>query len=292
MKSEIAMRAPAKLNLALHVVGRREDGYHLIESLAVFTRHGDRLTIEASRQDRFAVTGPFAEKLAGETDNLVTRARDLLRRLHPERTRPPVAITLEKNLPVASGLGGGSSDAAAAIVGLCRHWGIETLPQASQTVGLGADIPMCIQGVPLIARGIGEETEPLPALPRMGVVLANPMAGVSTPAVYGALARKQNPPLPTLPAPLDFSTLCDWLHTTRNDLQAPAMALEPEIGRALAALEATDPGFARMSGSGATCFALFETPSQAERAARTLEAARPGWFVMATATGTAERMAA
>lgn len=292
MGQQIAVRAPAKLNLALHVVGQRDDGYHLIESLAAFTQHGDRLTIEASGEDRFSLTGPFAKKLAGEADNLVTRARDLLRKLHPERTRSPVAITLEKNLPIASGLGGGSSDAAAAVIGLCRHWGTETVPGASQTVGLGADIPMCIEGVPLIARGIGDKIEAVPTMPEMGILLANPMVDVATPAVYRALAQKTNAPLPALPPDPDFTALCDWLRATRNDLQAPAVALTPEIGRTLAALEATDPGFVRMSGSGATCFALFETRAQAERAAGALRSAEPGWFVMATATGARERLAA
>ncbi|RUX96383.1 4-(cytidine 5'-diphospho)-2-C-methyl-D-erythritol kinase, partial [Mesorhizobium sp. M2A.F.Ca.ET.040.01.1.1] len=165
--------APAKINLALHVTGRRDDGYHLIESLAVFTRFGDRLEIEPAEQDEFSVFGRYAAGLPLDDGNLVVKARDALRREAGVQRTPPVAIRLEKNLPVASGVGGGSSDAAAALNGLARLWklDIDEISLARIGLSLGADLPMCLKSKPLVARGIGDEVSPLSAFPALGLVL-------------------------------------------------------------------------------------------------------------------------
>lgn len=277
-----AEHAPAKINLALHVTGRRADGYHLLESLAVFTEFGDRVVIAPAAEDGFAVTGPFAGNVPLDAGNLVIRARDALRQANPAFATP-VCITLEKNLPIASGIGGGSSDAAAVLRALARHWRIDT-DLAVTGLKLGADIPMCLAAQPLIARGIGEIIEPVADFPALPLVLVNPGIAVSTPEVFRALANRENPPLPPLPSRLDLPSIVDWLRATRNDLEAPAKALAPVIGEALDALDRAGGVFARMSGSGATCFGLFETTSQADAAAKAIRQAQPGWFVAATMT--------
>lgn len=277
-----AEHAPAKINLALHVTGRRADGYHLLESLAVFTEFGDRVVIAPAAEDGFAVTGPFAGNVPLDAGNLVIRARDALRQANPAFATP-VCITLEKNLPIASGIGGGSSDAAAVLRALARHWRIDT-DLAVTGLKLGADIPMCLAAQPLIARGIGEIIEPVADFPALPLVLVNPGIAVSTPEVFRALANRENPPLPPLPSRLDLPSIVDWLRATRNDLEAPAKALAPVIGDALDALDRAGSVFARMSGSGATCFGLFKTTSGAEAAAKAIRQAQPGWFVAATMT--------
>lgn len=275
-----AEHAPAKINLALHVTGRRADGYHLLESLAVFTEFGDRLVVNPAAEDSFSVTGPFAPQVPRDAGNLVIRARDTLRALSPAAAAP-VAISLEKNLPVASGIGGGSSDAAAALRALARHWGIEA-DLAALGLSLGADVPMCLAARPLVARGIGEHLEALAGLPPLPLVLVNPGIGISTPDVFRALASRENSPLPPLPGRLDLASVLQWLRATRNDLENPAKTLAPAIGDALDALGSAGSPFARMSGSGATCFGLFETDAAAAHAAEAIRAGHPGWFVAAT----------
>ncbi|AZO16251.1 4-(cytidine 5'-diphospho)-2-C-methyl-D-erythritol kinase [Mesorhizobium sp. M2A.F.Ca.ET.043.05.1.1] len=276
--------APAKINLALHVTGRRGDGYHLIDSLAVFTRFGDRLEIEPAEQDEFSVSGRYAAGLPLDDGNLVVKARDALRREAGAQRTPPVAIRLEKNLPIASGVGGGSSDAAAALNGLARLWklDIDEISLARIGLSLGADLPMCLKSKPLIARGIGDEVSPLPAFPALGLVLVNPGIAVSTPDVFKALSRRDNDALPPLPRRLDFHAVRNWLESTRNDLEGAASSIEPAVGAALKALKRADSAFARMSGSGATCFGLFETGNVAKRAAIEIRARHPDWFVAAT----------
>ena len=288
--SPLAEAAPAKINLALHVTGRRGDGYHLIESLAVFTRFGDRLQVSAAEEDGLAVSGRYAAGVPVDGRNLIAMARDALRKAAGSRNAFPVAIALEKNLPVASGIGGGSSDAAAALRLLARIWGldIDAAELAGIALSLGADVPMCLAAQPLVARGIGENVEPLPAVPSLGLVLVNPGVPVSTPQVFSALRRRDNEPLPALPARIDFHSLRNWLEATRNDLEAPAREIQPAVADALQALKRADAGFARMSGSGATCFGLYETGNVAKRAAAAIRARHPDWFVAATRTTTAE----
>lgn len=261
--------APAKLNLALHVTARRGDGFHALDSLVVFTAFGDRLRLAPG--EGVALAGPFGAGLAGH-DNLCTAAAGLM--------RARVAITLDKRLPVASGLGGGSADAAAVLRGLMRAgW---PAPEASALPGLGADVPVCLASRPMRMRGIGEVLDPVPALPDLALVLVNPGAALTTPAVFAALERADNPGLPVLPARLGRAALLGWLAATRNDLQAPAQRLLPVIGRVLAALATSGAELARMSGSGASCFGIFPDPARAEAAAARIRAAEPGWWVQAT----------
>jgi len=285
----VAEAAPAKINLALHVVGRRADGYHLLESLSVFTTFGDRVTVEPASHDGFFVGGAFARDVPDDAANLVVKARDALRgavRSAGGRSPEPVHIVLEKNLPVMSGVGGGSSDAAAALRALALHWSLDCDIARLSEIGLrlGADVPMCLRRVPLIARGIGEEIEGVSGFPELPLVLVNPRVAVATPHVFTALAKRDNAPVPPLPEKRDAASLTEWLGATRNDLMAPALRLAPAIGGALDALAGAGAGFARMSGSGATCFGLFGDSEAARRAAAAISASRPDWFVAATVT--------
>jgi len=276
--------AHAKINLALHVTGRRPDGYHLIESLAVFTRFGDRVEIALAGSDDFTVSGRYAPAVPLDASNLVLRARDALRREAGSERTPPVAIKLEKNLPVASGVGGGSSDAAAVLRGLVQTWdlAIDDAGLARIGLSLGADVPMCLAAKPLVARGIGDELSMVPDFSALGLVLVNPGTPVSTAEIFAALSRRDNGPLAPLPRSIDFHSLRNWLEVTRNDLEPVAVALQPAIGRALSWLDKAGSGFSRMSGSGATCFGLFETGNVAKRAAAEIRGRQPDWFVAAT----------
>lgn len=264
--------APAKLNLTLHVTGRRADGFHLLDSLVVFCDIGDVVTV-ADGPLGLTVTGPFSGGLAAEPDNLCLRAARLAGR--------EVAITLEKNLPVASGIGGGSADAAAVL----RALGAD--PAGTET--LGADVPVCMAGRPTRMRGLGEILDPLPALPDLHLVLVNPGRALSTPAVFKALTRRDNPPMPEQLPPLgDAGALIRFLRECRNDLQAPAIALMPEIAACLAALDAAGAAFARMSGSGATCFGLFADAAQARAAQAAIACAHPQWWTAASGLAAAK----
>lgn len=282
----ISEAAPAKVNLALHVTGRRDDGYHLLDTLVVFTEAGDTVHAAPSGTDRLDIDGRFAEALAGSNDNLVTRARDLLRTVAGDMATPPVALSLDKALPVASGIGGGSSDAAATLRLLRRHW---TLPVpgdalARAALALGADLPMCLAARSLRARGVGEAIEPVHGLAAVNMVLVNPGTAIATPSVFRALARRDNAPLPETPPGGGLRDLAAWLSRTRNDLQDAAVSIAPTIGEALDALTSTGAALARMSGSGATCFGLFASRADARRAAGLIASARPSWYVEATRT--------
>jgi 4-diphosphocytidyl-2-C-methyl-D-erythritol kinase len=278
-----ARHAPAKINLALHVTGRRADGYHLLESLVVFTQFGDRISVASADEDRFSVHGPFAAHVPLDKSNLVLRVRDSLRAAFPGQTKTPVAIELEKNLPAASGIGGGSSDAAQTLLALADFWQIDDR-NALTAIGLelGADLPMCLLARPLVARGIGERLEPIERFPSLPMVLVNPGMALPTSHVFRALASPDNSPLPLPPSRLDFAALCNWLCSSRNDLEAPAIAIAPAIADALRALAGCGAAVARMSGSGATSFGLFDTKAAADEAASAIAKAHPGWWVVAT----------
>lgn len=267
--------APAKVNLTLHVTGQRDDGYHLLDSLVVFTDFGDHLKIEKAEKLSLALSGPYGQDLAVEEDNLVLKAARML------SANQGAAISLEKNLPVASGIGGGSSDAAAAIRGLGALWA-ELVPDDVDK--LGADVPVCLRGTPTRMRGIGDDLSSVPQIPPSWLVLVNPGVQISTPQVFSLLKEKGNSPMPReLP---DFGSVHDfavWLNWMRNDLESPAMMMEPVIATALASLR-TQRGclLARMSGSGATCWGLFDDPDTAQRAATQIAEQRPGWWCQAT----------
>lgn len=284
--------APAKINLALHVTGQRDDGYHLIDSLVTFCQHGDRLTFTLSDQDEFQITGRFGAMLSADADgrdgNLVVRARDLLRKaLAAENSAaPPVSIVLEKELPIASGIGGGSADAAGTLRGLLRLWRADISDETLQrlALALGADVPMCLQSRPLRASGIGEILTPLPQMPALALVLGNPLKGVSTPTIFRLLANKANPVMPDLPTDAALSDWIERLGTLRNDLEPPARALLAEIGMLSDMFAAEGALFTRMSGSGATCFGIFADQHHAEQAAATLRQKRPDWYFQASQT--------
>lgn len=280
--------APAKINLALHVTGRRTDGYHCLDSLVVFATVGD--TVEAiadpeATEPSLEITGPFADGLTVEPDNLVLRAA----RAHAVAGGQieGLKLRLTKRLPIASGIGGGSADAAATIRLLQE---ISPLPDNREqeilrlATALGADVPMCLRSQSLRATGIGDILEPVSGLPPLPMLLVNPGVAVSTPAVFKRLAAADNPALPDIPAIFaDVASLANWLATTRNDLEAPAIAALPAIADGIATIGATtDCRLARMSGSGATVFGLFPDMPSAERAASHIRARHPDWWIEAT----------
>jgi 4-diphosphocytidyl-2-C-methyl-D-erythritol kinase len=270
MKTEFA---PAKINLALHVTGQRSDGYHLLDSLVVFAGVGDSVTVADAADLILQVTGPYAAALPAD-DNLVLRAARAF------GLARGALVTLDKVLPISSGIGGGSADAAATLRALAALWGV-ALPAPADVLAVGADLPVCLAGRPARMTGIGDIVAPLPALPPAWLVLVNPGAGVSTPVVFKALTRKENTPLPRdMPRLKTTADLAAWLMMLRNDLEVPAMAGLPAIGVVKAALSAQQGCLmARMSGSGATCFGLFADPLSAAAAARAIRTAQPAWWV-------------
>jgi len=253
--------APAKVNLTLHVTGQRADGYHLLDSLVVFADIGDRLWFDAGPQMRISVTGPFAEGVPVDQRNLVWQAAVL--------AGWTGHITLEKNLPHGAGIGGGSSDAAAVL---------QAFGGTADALQLGADVPVCLAHAPQRMRGIGEILDPIAPLPDLEIVLVNPRVAVPTAPVFNGLASKTNSPMAdTIPAFADAAGFVHWLGAQRNDLEAPARVHAPQVDKALAALEGAL--LARMSGSGATCFGLYE--SGAAQAARRIAQTHPDWWVRA-----------
>lgn len=265
--------APAKVNLALHVTGRRSDGYHLLDSLVVFAPVGDTLSVAPAGSLGLSVDGPYAAAVPAGEDNVVLRAARLL------GGGRGAAIRLTKRLPPASGIGGGSSDAAAALRALSRLWSLP-LPATTQAVSLGADVPVCLDPGPSRMRGIGEAVERLAAPVPVWMVLVNPGVELATPAVFAALARRDSPPLPE-PGPLSTpAEVAAYAARCRNDLEAPALSLSPVVGEVLAALRRTEGCLlARMSGSGATCFGLYPDRAARDLACAALSARRPDWWV-------------
>ncbi|CAA7621390.1 4-(cytidine 5'-diphospho)-2-C-methyl-D-erythritol kinase [Magnetospirillum sp. UT-4] len=279
----VSVFAPAKLNLYLHVTGRRANGYHELDSLVAFAAVGDTVTARPADTLTLAVDGPMAPLLADAgDDNLVLQAARALAAEAGVGTG--AALTLTKRLPVASGIGGGSADAAATLKALAELWRLSLPAERMQALalGLGADVPVCLAGTPARMAGIGERLSPVPPLPAAWVALANPMKGLSTPAVFKARRGCFSDPAPLEAAPRDARHLAELLAARRNDLEKAAASLVPEISNTLDLL-AAQPGclLARMSGSGATCFALFAAQPEAEKAAAALTTARPGWWCAA-----------
>ena len=269
----IVEAAPAKLNLALHVRARRDDGYHELETLFVFVAEGDVLTIEDAETPDFCVTGPFAAALSGEGDNLVLRAERAFRA--NVATLPPLAVTLDKRLPVASGMGGGSADAAAMLRVMARRAGIASDDSRLKAVAeaLGSDVPACLMGRTAIGRGRGEALTPVAGASGLPVLLVNPGVAVSTASVFAGWDRIDRGGLPE-------GDLIAAALAGRNDLEPPARAIAPEISDVLDRLSAASGvRLARMSGSGATCFALFNDRADCAAAGETLRLAEPGWWI-------------
>jgi 4-diphosphocytidyl-2-C-methyl-D-erythritol kinase len=278
--------APAKINFCLHVTGRRADGYHQLDSLVAFADIGDRVTARPAPSLTLAVTGPEAAGLAGEgdDDNLVLRAARLMAD-HAGIGTPGAALHLEKNLPVASGIGGGSSDAAATLRALCELWRLTIDKTSLARLGarLGADLPVCLHATAAWVGGVGERVDPIPDFPRVGIVLANPRRGLITAAVFQARSGPFGGGAQRFrPTPPDATALAAALAGCRNDLTEAAVGLVPEIAGVLAALERL-PGalIARMSGSGATCFALFADRAAAVSACALLAGSQPRWWCAA-----------
>ncbi|MEQ1900932.1 MAG: 4-(cytidine 5'-diphospho)-2-C-methyl-D-erythritol kinase [Devosia sp.] len=277
--------ALAKVNLALHVTGRRADGYHNLESLVAFADIGDELQAEPAPTDSLKLSGPFAAALGSGETNLVSRAVAAFRARWPDAVAGGLALTLRKNLPVAAGLGGGSADAAAALRLLAElsTIAIPRVELAELALSLGADVPACLLSRPCEVRGVGEIVTPLARFPACYVVLVNPLVPVVTADVFRKLQSRDNPGLPDFTDPLTRpAQLGIWLGETRNDLEPPAIALVPAIGGIIAEVGNLDGCIlARMSGSGATVFGLFGTASGAHQAAHDLRARWPAYWVAA-----------
>ncbi|SEP83710.1 4-diphosphocytidyl-2-C-methyl-D-erythritol kinase [Devosia sp. YR412] len=277
--------APAKVNLALHVTRRREDGYHDLESLVVFADLADELEARPAAADSLTIGGPFGKGLGTGESNLVSRAVAGFRARWPDAVETGLAMHLTKNLPVAAGIGGGSADAAAALRMMA---GLSNKPIAVSELTdlaarLGADVPACLVSAPLVARGVGEVLAPLPEFPACHIVLVNPMIPLATADVFRRLRAHDNYPLPELPNPLTRpAQLGIWLAETRNDLEPPAVKLVPVIGAIVDELAQTQGCIlARMSGSGATVFGLFGSSGQAHQAAQVMRASHPDHWVAA-----------
>jgi len=267
--------APAKINLSLHVTGQRYDGYHMLDSLVAFVDVGDQITAGVADKTRLTVTGPFAQGVPLGDSNLVVKAATAC--------GFPMELSLDKHLPPSSGIGGGSADAAATIRAAMRLGGPQMT--SDHALLLGADVPVCLASKSTRMQGIGDVLTPV-KLPSLHLVLVNPGVEVSTPAVFAQLARKDNDPMPKeLPHWPDSLAFTDWLGTQRNDLQNPAVKLAPEVAAVLVAL-ALSPEvlLTRMSGSGATCFAIYPDRFKAEAAAAQIAQSNPWWWVKAAST--------
>jgi 4-diphosphocytidyl-2-C-methyl-D-erythritol kinase len=279
-------KARAKVNLTLHVKGKRDDGYHELESLVVFAGVSDELTFSPSDRDSLVLTGPFAAAVDGE--NLVLRAkRSVADWLGKEISG---AFSLRKNIPVAAGLGGGSSDAAAVIRSLLRiYGGSSTVTDlAAKAASIGADVPVCLRQRAAWMRGLGERVEPVTAVSALPAILVNPMLKLPTASVFGklnagryALDRTEKSPIATVWSTPDEAAA--ELSRGRNDLEGPAIALRPEVHGVLETIRGLEGCLlARLSGSGPTCFGLFPSEDSAKNAAAVIETYQPHWWVAAT----------
>ena len=273
-------RAPAKINLALHVLGRRSDGYHELDSIVAFANVADRLAFAAAEDWRLDIVGPFAAGLASGDDNLVLKAARAFAEAFQVDSQT-YHITLEKNLPLASGIGGGSADAAACLRALAAlAGGVDAERLRAVAAGLGADVPVCLVSQACRMRGAGERIDILEGMAPLPAVLVNPRQEVATAEVFARLALE--------PGDTAFAGLAEGedLASYRNDLTEPASAMAPVIGAVLEALhDAPDLHFARMSGAGATCFGIFSSSDDAQAAALEIMTAHPDWWVMPTMIG-------
>lgn len=275
-----ARLAPAKINLTLHVTGKRADGYHMLDSLVVFASVGDEVSATLAPGLTLDVSGPFAQGVPRDETNSILRAAALFQ----ARSGIEVGahLKLVKSLPHAAGIGSGSSDAAATLAVLAELWDVPALPaEDADVLALGADVPVCRRAPqPVRMEGIGERLTPLPRLPKCAMVLVNPRMPVPTADVFRTLRTTDNSPMSPLADGLSFAGFCQWLKAQRNDLQAPAEAIAPDITRALALLAKMPAvGATVMSGSGATCVGLVPDIGTARQVARVLQVAEMGWWV-------------
>ena len=293
MPSKVAKSAtivtPIKINLALHIVGERSDGYHLLDSLVCFSFEGDVLSYKPAKTNSFSIVGPRSVALSADADNLVSRARDLFVKKFPSKSEP-CQLILEKNLPVASGIGGGSGDAAGVFALLKQQWQIEASDQELFELGLtlGADVPMCLSAFlnrrSLRVSGIGEKLQPVDCC-KIPMVLVNHGQSISTPEIFKLLGNKKSVPLDIDVANLsNLHSLVNELKKTHNDLYECARSLAPELDDVLSILDGNGALLSRMSGSGATCFGIYENIKKAEEAASKIKSQKPDWFVKAVET--------
>lgn len=286
-KEAIRAFAPAKINLFLHVLGKRADGYHDLESLVTFADVGDHLTAVPADKWGLSLTGPFADGLRGydPDDNLILRAAHLASEWARAEglTLSPLHFTLEKHLPVASGIGGGSADAAAALhlCGKAAGFAVISRAQYDAAAVLGADVPACLYSKPTWMTGTGAALRPAVMTSRFALLLVNPGVPVSTAEVFNTLGSlSPRTPRSDFPNFLTLGDLVTFLKDTTNDLEAPARAIAPVIGTVIEEIAATSPLLARMSGSGATCFGLYASAEEAQKAAAAIRAAHHDWWLM------------
>ena len=274
--------APAKINLFLHITGKRPDGYHLLQSVVVFVNIGDRLTFTRHDSLFIDVTGPYAGDVCAPRDNLIYKAAVALGEnyRHPPRGQ----ILLEKNLPVASGMGGGSSDAATTLKGLSQLWGLPEEFDRMQKIAatLGADVPACLMRRPVWMEGVGEKMMRLPDMPDLHMVLVTPAVATPTPEVFRQFRGKISPPIQFIGRRKSMGEWIADLKLYRNDLTEAAIAVSPDIKIALQSIRETSGcQVARLSGSGATCFGIYDTDAAAKAAVNKLRQQHPDWWITA-----------
>ena len=278
-----SLLAPAKINLFLHITGKRDDGFHLLQSLMVFVDVGDELTFAPYDGLFLDIDGPFASDLnVAPHDNLIYKAARLL--ADEYRVPAKARISLRKNLPVASGVAGGSSDAATALRGLVRLWRLPEENERLQKIArqLGADVPACLAHKPVWAEGIGEKMTWMPHLPQFHMVMVNPIVPTPTPEVFRRFGARFSPPLQYSGRRKSMQEWIADLSRYRNDLSDAARTVTPQIADVLRAIEATpNCHFARLSGSGATCFGIYDSPAAVHAAVNKLRASYPDWWVSA-----------
>ena len=278
------LEAPAKINLSLLITGRRDDGYHLLDSIVVFAKTHDRITISPNEGLALHISGPFQKVLSGvENNSILKAARSIVRKTG---VKPDALITLEKNLPIAAGIGGGSSNAAAAIHGLNHFWKTDLNSGEMKSIGLsiGTDVPVCLCGLSARVSGIGEKVQILSKIPSFGLLLVNPGFAVSTSQVFKLWSGPFSKEVPS--QNINFNNpqdLVSYLLGLRNDLEAPAKEVCPQIGHVLKVIGATEECLlSRLSGSGATCFGIFNNSAAAEAAAVKISSQHPTWWVNST----------
>ena len=264
--------AKAKVNLCLHVTGQREDGYHLLDSLVVFADYGDELSFVENDNLRLTIEGPFGNELNNGKNNLIYKAAQML------DLELGVDINLIKNLPISSGIGGGSADAAAALRGLVKHWNL-ALP-SDKGLALGADVPVCLSSNSQRMQGIGDILTPIEFLPKLAAILINTGDGVSTQDIFHLLKNKNNKSIGKLPLnKMDFMDSIQYLRWLRNDLQEPVYKLLPSVRIVINSLDSYGSSLSRMSGSGGTCFGLFKDFSEARKVVKKLQEKNPSWWI-------------
>ncbi len=284
-QSIITKKANAKINLYLHVVGKLENGFHALDSLVVFADVGDNITVNETPNNNeisLKVSGPFGSDVPTDDSNLVIKAAKLLK--HTHNVQMGAEILLEKNLPVSSGIGGGSADAGAVVHALSNLWGLKAPALDLKTISqkLGADVPVCFNGKNVFMSGIGEILIPAPKLPECWLVLANSGVKISTPDVFKNRVSEFSIPAQFEEAPKDAARLVEIIADRGNDLFASALGIQPEIGKVIEALQGLDGALlARMSGSGATCYGIFAGEKEALAGAQRLSQSNPKWWITA-----------